>query len=312
MSAQITEAHVLQFSNNVYTLSQQKGSKLENAVRKETINGKKKSFERVGAVSAQKKLGRHAPTPAMDTPHSRRWISMEDYQHNDFVDQTDLIRMLIDPSSDYAMAAVWAMGRTKDDVLIAAAFDDAEYGEEGKAFIAHPNSQKYAANNGAAFTNLNVKTLRALRRMFSTQEVDESIPKYLAVSSAQIEAMLGQTEVTSSDYNSVKALVQGDVNTFMGFNFISIERLLTTAGRTLAASATTGVVGAGASIAGANFKSCIAWAQDGLILGTGMEVKGRMDERPDLSYAKQIYTEMSIGATRMDEVKVIEVVCKED
>ena len=39
---------------------------------------------------------------------------------------------------------------------------------------------------------------------------------------SQLQALLGTTEVTSTDYNSVKALVNGEVNTFLGCKFILI------------------------------------------------------------------------------------------
>lgn len=308
----ITEAYVLQFANNIFHLSQQKGSILQPFVRNESIQGKAKSFNRLGATAAQKKQGRHAPTPNNDIEHSTRWVGLVDYNWAHFVDPTDLMRMLIDPTSDYVMSAMWAFGRTKDDVIIAKAFAPAVTGEERNGSAIHPNTQKYAANNGTAFTNLNVKTLRAIRRMFAKQQVDKSLPLYFAYTSSQLEAMLGQTEVTSADYANVKALVQGEVETFMGFRFIEIERLLDTSGRTVAASATTGVVGAGASVAGTNFRSCIAWAGDGLLMATGQDVKTRIDERADLSYSTQAYGEMAIDAVRMEEEKVIEVICKED
>lgn len=308
----ITEAYVLQFANNIFHLSQQKGSLLQPFVRSESINGKAKSFNRLGPTAAQKKQGRHAPTPNNSIDHDTRWVGMVDYQWAHFVDPTDLLRMLIDPTSDYVMAAMWAMGRSKDDVIINKAFADVVTGEERDGTQAHPDSVKYAANNGTAFSNLNVRTLRAIRKMFRSNEVDESIPLYAAVTSSQIESLLGQTEVTSADYNTVRALVQGEVDSFMGFKFVDIERLQTTAGRTILASPTTGAVGSGSSVAGANFRSCIFWAQDGLLLATGQEVKSRIDERPDLSYSTQAYAEMSIDAVRMEEVKVVEVICKED
>lgn len=308
----ITEAYVLQFANNIFHLSQQKGSILQPFVRNESIQGKAKSFNRLGSTAAQKKQGRHAPTPNNEIEHSTRWVGMVDYQWAHFVDPTDLLRMLIDPTSDYVMSAMWAFGRTKDDVIINKAFAAAVTGEERDGTAIHPDSQKYAANNGTAFSNLNVRTLRAIRRMFRANEVDESIPLYAAISSSQIESLLGQTEVTSADYNTVRALVQGEVDSFMGFKFIDIERLKNTAGRTIVASPTTGAVGAGSSVAGTNFRSCIFWAGDGILLATGQDVKSRVDPRPDLSYSTQAYAEMSIDAVRMEEVKVVEVICKED
>ena len=311
MSHQITTAFVNQFGSNIQHLSQQKGSLLQGAVRKETQKGKKQFFDQLGTVAAVKRTGRHAPTPQMDTPHSRRMVTLSDYEWADLVDDQDKIRMLIDPTSEYAVAAAWAFGRSKDDEIITASIATAYTGEEGTTSTAHPDTQKYAANDGTNFTNMNIRTLRAIKRMLDLQNVDNSLKRYIAVSPYQIEALLGTTEVTSADYNTVKALAQGELNTFMGFEFISLNRLNTTASRTISASASTGAVGSGSSIAGTGYRSCFAWAQDGLLMSVGEDYVSKISERDDLGYAKQVYGRMSIGATRMEEVKVVEVVCKE-
>jgi len=311
MSSQITTAFVQQYNANVQHLSQQKGSILAPNVRNETQKGKSQYFDRIGQVTAIKRTGRHAETPQLDTPHSRRRVTMDDYEWADLVDDQDKIRMLNDPTSEYALAAAWAFGRSKDDVIIAASIGSAYGAEDGSEVVAHPNLQKYAANSGSAFTNLNVLTLRAIKRKFGLANVDKSLPIHMAVGSYQIESLLAQTEVGSNDYNSIKALVQGEVDTFMGIKFHEINRLPTTAGRTISASTTTGEVGSGSSVAGANFRSCFAWAQDGLLLSTGEDFTTKMSERDDKGYAMQVYARMSIGATRMEEEKVVEVICKE-
>jgi hypothetical protein len=210
------------------------------------------------------------------------------------------------------MAAAWAFGRTKDDEIVTASIATAYTGEEGTTSTTHPNSQKYAANTGAAFANLNMKTLRAVKRMLDLQDVQMNLKRYFAVTPYQIESLLSTTEVSSSDYNTVKALVQGDINTFMGFEFIWLNRLNTTASRgTLDASTSTGAVGSGSTVVGASYRSCFAWAQDGLLLSVGEDYMSRISERDDKGYAKQVYGRMSIGATRMEEVKVVEVICYE-
>ncbi len=101
--------------------------------------------------------------------------------------------------------------------------------------------------------------------------------------------MLGTTEVTSSDFNTVKALANGEINQFLGFNFIVSNRL---------------------SLDGTT-RSCIAYAQDGIALGVGKDVTARIDERADKGYATQVYYCASFGATRMEEDKVVEVQCTE-
>jgi hypothetical protein len=79
MSVQITTAFVDQFRDNVYHLTQQKGSKLRGSVRVETVNGKKGFYEQLGSTSARKRSSRHADTPRMDTPHARRSVTLADY-----------------------------------------------------------------------------------------------------------------------------------------------------------------------------------------------------------------------------------------
>lgn len=306
MSQQITEARVLQFNANVMHLSQQKGSRLEGLVRKETQKGKSQFFDRIGQVAATKRVGRHSSTPQMDTPHSRRMVVVEDYEWADLVDDQDKIRMLFDPTSEYAMAAAWAFGRSKDAVIIDAALADAAGGEDGKTAVAHGNANKYAANNGTAFSGLNVRTLLAVKRMMDEDEVEGT--RNIAATAKQIENLLGETQVTSADYNTVQALVKGEVNSFLGFNFVRIEGLKTV-GAGILASPTTGAVGSGSSVTG--FRSCLAWVNDGILLSTGEDFTTKMSERDDKGYAMQVYARMSIGATRMEEPKVIEIMCKE-
>ncbi len=78
MSTQITTAFVEQYKANVYHLTQQRGSKLRKAVRTETVVGKNAYFEQLGSTAAQVRTTRHSDTPRMDTPHSRRRVSLND------------------------------------------------------------------------------------------------------------------------------------------------------------------------------------------------------------------------------------------
>jgi len=306
MSQFITEAFVAQFNSNVMHLSQQQGSRLERTVQKETIKGKIAYFDRIGQVAAIKKTGRHSSTPQLDTPHSRRAVTLDDYQWADMIDEEDKIRLLIDPTSDYAIEAAWAFGRAKDDVIIAAALGNAATGESGQTNVALPSTQRRAATDGTAHSNLNILTLRRVKVMMDSKEVPEK--RYMAVTSSQIDSLLSTTQVTSSDFNTVKALVQGDVSQFMGFEFIRTERLpVAPAGSS--ANDATGVVGSGTSVTG--YRQCFAYTPSAIKMAVGADFMTRIDPRPDKSYATQVYARMSIGAVRMEEEQVVEVLCKE-
>ena len=121
MSSQVTTAFVQQYRSEVFHLSQQKGSRLQGAVRMESQKSESQFFDRIGLATAVLKVGRHSDTPQIDSAHSRRRVTLDDYEWADLIDKEDLRRMLQDPAGDYAMAAAWALGRSKDDVIIAAA-----------------------------------------------------------------------------------------------------------------------------------------------------------------------------------------------
>jgi len=312
MSSEITTAFVKQFSANVFHLSQQKGSRLASLVRNESQRGKSAFYDRIGAVTAVKRTSRHADTPQIDTPHSRRRVTLVDYEWADLIDDADKLRMLIDPASDYAQSAVFALGRSKDDVIIENALGNAYGGEEGASTVTLASANKVVAFDGTSTTgnNLNLQTLRKIKQRFDANDVDESIPRYIAIGSSQLNSLLGETAITSSDYNSVKALVQGEIDTFLGFRFVRTERLDTLAA-TPAYNNADGTHGSGSQTLATGARRCIAWAQDGLLLATAKDVTGKISERADKSYSTQVYACMGIGATRMEENKVVEVLCKE-
>ena len=289
MSSQVTTAFVQQYSANVQMLSQQMGSRLRDAVRIENVVGKNAFIDQIGKATAQLRTSRHADTPQLDTPHARRRLSLASYEYADLIDDQDKVRMLIDPTSFYAQAAAAAMGRAMDDVIITAALGTASTGETGSG-----SATLDATNNmvGSASSNdgLTIAKLLEAKRKLDLNDVDPSIPRYIAVGPKQIEDLLGTTQVTSSDFNTVKALAQGDVNSFLGFEFIMSNRL---------------------SVDSNDIRSCFAWAEDGITLGIGKDVSARIDERNDKGYATQVYYCMDIGAVRMEESKVVKIFCDE-
>ena len=229
-----------------------------------------------------KRTTRHGDTPQIDTPHSRRRVSLVDYEYADLIDNQDKIRTLIDPTSSYALAAAYALGRAQDDEIIAAASGTAFTGETGSTSTVLPSAQKITE---ASTGGLTIAKLRTAKEKFDSASVDPSIPRYIVVGPKQISDLLGTTEVTSSDFNTVKALANGEVNTFLGFNFIVSNRL------TIASSK----------------RLCLAYAMDGIKMAIGQDLMTRIDERSDKGYSTQIYVCQSIGATRMEEEKVVTI-----
>jgi len=289
MSSQVTTAFVQQYSANVQMLSQQMGSRLRDAVNIENVVGKNAFIDQIGKATAQLRTSRHGDTPQLDTPHARRRVSLASYEYADLIDDQDKVRMLIDPTSQYASAAAAAMGRAMDDVIIAAALGTASTGETGSG-SATLDSTANMVGSASSNDGLTIAKLLEAKRKMDLNDVDPSIPRYIAVGPKQIEDLLGTTQVTSSDFNTVKALAQGDINTFLGFEFIMTNRL---------------------DVDSNDIRSCFAWAEDGITLGIGKDVSARIDERADKGYATQVYYCMDIGAVRMEESKVVKIFCDE-
>ena len=290
MSVQITTAFVEQYKGNVEHLVQQKGSRLRDAVSVETVTGKNAFFEQIGSTNARVRTTRHQDTPRMDTPHSRRRVSLVDYDWADLIDDEDRVRMLIDPSGPYAVAASNAMGRSMDEAIIDAADGTAFTGVAGgtsTSFTAANTVDVQVGITPAADTGLNVGKLRAAKQILDANEAEDS-DRHCIINAKQLQNLLAETEITSSDYNIVKALVHGDVDTFMGFNFIRTELLETDAN---------------------SDHKVLFWQKAGMKLAIGAEPQVKISERADKNHATQVFVSMAIGATRMQEELVGYIEC---
>jgi hypothetical protein len=144
---------------------------------------------------------------------------------------------------------------------------------------------------------MNVAKLRNAKMILDGHNVDTNIPRHIAITAEQMEELLASTEIGSYDYNSVKALVQGDFSTFMGFKFVEVNGEV----------ASTGII----PVTADPYRRVLAWAEDGIILGVGKDVKTNIEQRIDKNYSYQIFNEMWMGSMRTSEKKVVDVLCDE-
>jgi len=287
MSFQIETAFTKQFSSNVLHLSQQMKSRLRNAVNVESVVGEEAFFNQIIAGDPIVVNDRFADSPQIDTVHERRQVQPIGQRWGDFVDTLDNVRTLIDPTNPYVQAASMTMGRAIDVVIRDAATGTSKTGKTGGTNTVLPASQKITTSG-----DLSIGDLRATKKKFWDADVDlddASNKLYFAVTGSQLESLLEDSEVTSSDFNTVKTLVNGDIDSFMGFTFIRYEGLTK--------------VG--------NDRTTFAWAKSGITLGINKDVTIEVTQRSDKSFAWYAFAEMSMGATRMEEVKVVEVTCDE-
>lgn len=296
MSDQITTAMVEQYRADVQMLVQQKGSRLRSTVSTQDVTGRTFYQDQIGAVDAVIRTSRHGDSPLINTPHERRRGTLVDYEWGDLVDKQDLVRVLQDPANSYSLNASWSMGRAMDDVIITALSGSAATGVSGAGTASMAAANRvpvnYVESGAATDSNLTVGKLRRAKGIFGAFDVDDMDDTlHLVTSQSQIDALLRDDEVTSSDYNVVKALVNGEINTYMGFQFHRTQRL---------------------SLETGNVRVCLAYAPSGIMLGIGMDIVARITERADKSFATYVYYMMSLGAVRLEEEKVAEIRCDED
>lgn len=304
MSFTIPDAMVQQFQTNVRFLAQQQMARFRGCVIEEPITGEAAYLEQLAPTAARKVIGRHADSPMMNSQHLRRRIAPYDYDWGDIVDRLDKVRLIIDPESNYTRNAAFAMQRGFDDETIAAFFGTAFVGHSGSTALTWPNGNSettpaqaagtqvavndWTYGNGSGNTGLTISKLISAQVALLQGEGDEDEPRYFGYKGKQLGNLLATTEATSADYNSIKALVDGKIDTYMGFKFVHSERLL---------------------LNGSGQTRCPAWRKSAVGIGVAKDISTNAAPRPDKRFAPYIYADMAIGAARLEEVKLVEVIC---
>ncbi len=280
------EIYAKSYGSNVSMLAQQIGSRLRNTVTvKGGVVGEETYMDQIEAFEAQARGSRLAATDPTLASYARRRIALEDFYIAKAIDKMDDVRTLADPTSAISKSGIAGLGRKIDDQIIAAIYGTAYTGKVGGTSTVLPSSQKVAA----ASTNLTLAKWLDAIEILNINDVDPSDERFLLIGSNQLSSLLNTTEIKSADYNSVKALVNGQLNQFLGCTIIRTERL--------PLASTT--------------RKCLLYTKSGVGLAIGRDIISRIDELPTNHYAKQLYFSMAIGASRLEEKKCVEISCVE-
>lgn len=302
MSQEITKAQVQQFSDNLIMLAQQKGSRLRDRVMSKVVTGNAAYFERIGPTDVVLRTSRHAPSPMVDTPHSRRMVTVSSYEWGDAIDKQDEVRMLIDPKGSYSQNAAFAFGRKIDDLIIAAVNGDSTSvssslpSANNLTTVSFPTTtnrvaKDYVFTGSTADSNLTIPKLIEARRILMKNDIDENEEVTCVVNASALQALLNTTQATSADYNTVKTLVKGEIDSFLGMKFVRTERITNSGGATSAPA------------------QVLVFTKSAVGLAIGRDVNVRVAERPDMGFMTYVYGSMDMGAVRIEEEKVVDILC---
>ena len=281
---------VKQYHDTIYLLAQQMDSRLRSSVVVDTNwTGEAKFYDQYNQDVMIELMQRYASTPISLPDFRRRMVTPRYFVSATLEDPKDALQTLVDPKSTFMQAKIAAANRTFDDLIISAMGGTAYTGKAGATPTTFPTAQKIAYNYLSAGNGMTKVKCIGAKRILDSNEVEKT-DRYAVATAEQISDLLNTTEVTSNDYNVVKALVQGEINTWLRFVWIHSERLLTDS---------------------SSNRLTYFFQRWSLQLAIQKDIEGRVDERADMNFAWQVYLRMCAGATRLEEGRIVQVACTE-
>jgi hypothetical protein len=302
MTISTNQMHVQVFKDSIIHAVQQEVSYLETAImRKETFNGEAFYFDKLGTVSLNKKTSIYQPTTFADALHTKRKLSFDTFDQALRVDKYDADRSMISGlSSDYMLSLKYAINRKKDQLIIAAATGSAFEGKDGSTVVAFNDAKQtvfadgsYGTDTAGTAVSLTTNKLLTGLKILRKNQVQPNEKIYCFLSAEEENALMKDDKAINRDFTNGQVLDKGIIGTWAGINFIRTEELLDSAVNTN--------------------RDVILMTELALGMGNpGNSIVSRIDERPDLKYLTQVYVEMNMGCTRVEDEKVVKIICKKD
>lgn len=295
MADPIETWRILQFKDSVQHLLQEQGGKLRSAVTYDgSYTGKgARPVVQMGETAAIKVTERYGDSPNIDVPTDARWLFPVDYEWGKLVDSRDKLRLGMQPDGEYTKAGVNAMRRAEDVEILAALLGSAKTGEQGGTTTAFLSTNAVGVAVGGANTGLNHAKLRAVRKLLQKNKVDlDAEQLFMAITEEDVASLFGESATTSLDFVEGRPVSTGKLPQLYGFNFIPFS------------SDTLNALG---YYDGSHTYTLPAWVKSGAHLGTWQDMTVTVAPDPTKKFIPRIYMQQTLGATRLEEKKVVKV-----
>jgi hypothetical protein len=277
MAINVSNAFVTLFDAEVKQAYQGE-SMLRNTVRLRTgVEGSTHKFPKIGAGVAQVRVPQTDVTP-MNVDYSQATVTLSDYIAAEYSDIFNQAKINFDERSELVQVVSKSIGRRADQLII-------------DALDAASTSLTVATTVGGAGTNLNIEKLIEAKKLLDAGNVPME-GRHMLIHANNLSGLLGETQVTSSDYNTVKALVSGEVNTFLGFQFHVI-----------------GDRDEG-GLPKPSTRTCYAWHQSAMGMAEGMGIRTEINYIPEKT-SHLVASMFSAGAVGIDAGGIVEISCTE-
>ena len=298
MADPIPDHYQFEFSRNWLHRVQQTKCRLDAFIEYDDYTGERKRYDRIGAQTSRLKTERKGPTVVTDPTTDFRWAARKSYELTNMLDEDDAMNLgqMVLPTSDLVRTHANAYHRDCDDAAWGAAVGSVITGVDGTTVTAFPTSTNYIGKDGTVGgdsgtgVGLTISKLITANELLQDADLEDDSPRVLVCTAGQIADLLNDSKIQSSDYNSVKALVAGDIDTFMGFKFVRTELITKDSN---------------------NYRKVLCFPKSAIIVGMAEGIQTRIDQRPDLNYTWQVWSQSTFGAVRTWREKVVSILCDE-
>lgn len=283
--ATISPAFVTIFDNEVKQ-AYQASRALAGLVREKSIDGDTVKFNKLGKGVASVRTPQSDVVP-MSLAYSLVTATMTDYIAAEYSDIFNQSHVGFSDRQELVQAVGNAIGRRMDQVVIDAL--------DASTAVAVANTVQNDGSSGSA-TDLNVGKLRAAKEALDTNNVPPA-DRVLLIHAANLSALIGNTEVQSSEFNEVRALVDGSLSQFLGMRIV--------------------VIGdrdeGGLTKDGSNDRSCYAFHKNALGMGISMNQKSEVNYVPEKT-SFLVSSMFGAGAVAIDDGSaggIVKITCRE-
>jgi len=168
------------------------------------VEGEVVKFPKVGKGAATLRVPQTDVTP-LNVDFSQVTATLQDWNAAEYSDIFMQQKVNFDERQELVQVLSSAIGRRQDQLII-------------DALTASGTSLTVSNDIGGTDTNLNVAKLREAKKLMDKNNVPP-MDRHIVIHANSLANLLSENAVTSSDFNTIKALVQGELDTFLGFKF---------------------------------------------------------------------------------------------
>jgi hypothetical protein len=279
MSISLSNAFVTLFDAEVKQAYQGKAMLVPAVRQRRGVEGSTVKFPKVGRGVATVRVPQTDVTP-LNVGFSTVTLTLADYNAAEYSDIFSQAKVNFDERQELVQVVAGAMGRRQDQMIL-----DALNGSSTSLTVAN--------SIGGSTTNMNIAKLREAKRLLDKGNVPPD-GRHIIIHANGLSNLLSETSVTSSDFNSVKALVQGEINTYLGFTFHVLG------------DRSEG----GLPIDGSLDRTCYAFHKDAVGYGEGIAM------RTEINYIAEktswlVNEVFSAGAVAIDDEGIVKITCRE-